>query len=45
MLYMPEMAPDSGLLLSTYTPSNPEKYKVSRCNMHFGGIQHYGKYH
>jgi len=30
MLYVAEMARNSGLLLSTYTPGNPEKGKISR---------------
>jgi hypothetical protein len=24
---------------------SPKKGKISGCNLHFGGIAHYGKYH
>jgi hypothetical protein len=31
------------LLLLIYTLGNPEKRKITRCNMQFGEIAHYGK--
>ena len=43
ILYVVEMAQDSGLLLLIYTLGNPEKRKVTRCNMHFAQIEGYGK--
>jgi hypothetical protein len=39
-----EIALDSGLLLLIYNLAKLRKRKVTRCNMQFGGIAHYGKY-
>jgi hypothetical protein len=33
MLYVAEMARNSGLLLLTYTLGNPQKFKVTICNL------------
>jgi hypothetical protein len=41
---MAEMVRDCMFLLSTYNRSKPEKVMITRCNMHFGEIEDYGKY-
>jgi hypothetical protein len=43
ILYVGEIAHDSRFLLLIYSLDNPEKRKVSGCNLHFLRIAHYGK--
>jgi hypothetical protein len=43
ILYVAEMAHDCMFLLLIYTLSNPEKRKVTICNLQFLRIAHYGK--
>ena len=45
ILYVVELAQDCTILLLTYTLGNPEKFKVTRCNVQFGKIEAYGKKH
>ncbi len=43
ILYVVEMARNSGLLLLIYTLANPEKGKVSRCIVDFSGFHNMAK--
>jgi hypothetical protein len=43
ILYVAEMAQNFRFLLLTYNLGNPEKGKVTGCNLHFLRIAHYGK--
>jgi hypothetical protein len=43
ILYVSKIALDSSVLLLINTLGNPEKRKVTICNLHFSRIAHYGK--
>ena len=45
ILYVSKIALDSSVLLLMLTPDYTEKGKVTRCNMQFLEIAHYGKKH
>ena len=43
MLYMAEMAKNFRFLLLVLTLEDPQKCKVTKCIVQFGGIEGYGK--